>query len=136
MPILIGLGVALALAAFARLSGLDRDRAFYPVVLIVVGHYYILFAVVAGGGGLSAELGFFALFAALAVLGFRWSLWLAAAGLVLHGLFDFTRPLLIAGRGVPVWWPGFCAGFDLAAGAVLAVLLLSGGRDSGSSRPG
>lgn len=128
MPLLVGLILAPLVALFARLTGLDRDRAFYPVVLIVVGHYYILFAAMAGGAGLGVELAGFAVFATLAVLGFRISLWFVAAGLMLHGLFDFTRHLLLEGHGAPVWWPDFCMAFDVAAGVVLAAMLLFGRR--------
>ena len=132
MPTFVGLAVALAVAAFARIAGLDRDRAFYPVVLIVVAHYYVLFAVMAGGDGLFAELAIFALFVAIAILGFRISLWLAAAGLALHGLFDLTRHLLMSAHGVPEYWPAFCMAFDLAAPAVLAAILLFGKHASDS----
>src|SRR3954470_5341909 len=45
MAYLVGAGLALVVAAFAALTGLDRDRAFYATVLIVVAHYYDLFAV-------------------------------------------------------------------------------------------
>ena len=31
-------------ALFARRVGFDRDRAFYPTVLIVIASYYVLFA--------------------------------------------------------------------------------------------
>jgi len=132
MPTFVGLTVALVVAAFARITGLDRDRAFYPVVLIVVASYYVLFAVMAGGDGLFAELVIFALFAATAILGFRTSLWFVAAGLALHGVFDFTRHLWLAGRGVPEWWPAFCGAYDLAAPAVLAAILLFGKHASDS----
>ena len=47
-PILIGTGLALAVAVGAGAAGLDRDRAFYPTVLIVVASYYDLFAVLGG----------------------------------------------------------------------------------------
>jgi hypothetical protein len=33
---LIGLILSVAVAAFATLIGLDRERAFYPTVLIVI----------------------------------------------------------------------------------------------------
>lgn len=137
MPVFVGLTVALAVAGFARITGLDRDRAFYPVVLIVVASYYVLFAVMAGGENLFAELAIFALFAATAILGFRTSLWLVVAGLATHGVFDFTRHLWLAGRGVPEWWPAFCGAYDLAAPAVLAAILLFGkhGSDSPESGP-
>ena len=130
MALLIGLVLAPLVAAFARLVGLDRDRAFYPVVLIVVGHYYVLFATMAGGAGLGIELAGLALFVALAVLGLRYSLWVVAAGLILHGLFDLIRPALIEAHGAPAWWPDFCMGFDAAAGVVLAAMLLFGRRGS------
>ncbi len=133
MPTFIGLALALAVAAFARLTGLDRDRAFYPVILIVIAAIYVLFAVMAGGDGLFAELAIFALFTTIAVAGFRISLWIVAAGLALHGLFDFTRHLWLAGRGVPEWWPYFCGAYDLAAPAALAAILLFG---SGSATAG
>ena len=38
-PYLIGALLALAIAAGARFAGLDRERGFYPTVLIVVAAY-------------------------------------------------------------------------------------------------
>lgn len=124
MPLLIGLGLALGVAIFVRLVGLDRERAFYPVVLIVVGSYYALFAVMGGSTAeLWAETAIFGLFAAAAAFGFRTSLWWVAAGLAAHGVFDFFRHQFMAGSGVPEWWPSFCLGYDVAAAACLAALL-------------
>ena len=40
MPFVIGVLLALTVAIFARLVGFDRDRAFYPTVLIVIGSLY------------------------------------------------------------------------------------------------
>lgn len=135
MPTLVGLGLALVVvAALGRIVGLDRDRAFYPVVLIVVASYYVLFAIMAGGHGLFLELVMFALFAAAAILGFRVSLWLVAAGLAAHGLFDFTRHWFLAGSGVPEWWPAFCGSFDLLAAVGLATVLLLEKPGSASSK--
>ena len=48
MEYLIGVLLAAVVCAFAMLSGFDRDRVFYPTLLIVVAHYYILFAAMAG----------------------------------------------------------------------------------------
>jgi len=45
MEYLIGLILSLAVAGFAVVSGFDRERAFYPTVLIVIASYYVLFAV-------------------------------------------------------------------------------------------
>ena len=36
MEYLIGTGLALSVSLLARFVGLDRDRAFYPTVLIVI----------------------------------------------------------------------------------------------------
>ena len=44
MPFAVGLALSFAVALLAKSAGLDRDRAFYPTVLIVVGSYYVLFA--------------------------------------------------------------------------------------------
>ena len=124
-PMLIGSVLALAVAAFAALVGFDRDRAFYPTVLIVVGSYYVLFAVVAGASdALPAELALFALFAALAVAGFRFSPWIAAAGLAGHGLYDLVRADVLPQAGTPSWWPGFCMAYDVVAALVLAALIV------------
>lgn len=41
----IGSLLSLVVSVFARSVGLDRDRAFYPTVLIVTASYYVLFAV-------------------------------------------------------------------------------------------
>ena len=46
MDYAIGAALAVAVGLFAALSGFDRDRAFYPTVLIVVAHYYLLFALI------------------------------------------------------------------------------------------
>ena len=133
-PAVIGVGLAIGLAAFARLVGFDRDRAFYPVVLIIVGSYYVLFAVMAGATGELPELGFFALFAASAAVGFRTSLWIIVAGLALHGVFDFVRASMDPGSGVPGWWPAFCGTFDVAAAAILALLLTADQRKASAVR--
>jgi hypothetical protein len=125
MAYLIGAALALGVALFAALIGLDRERAFYTTVLIVVASYYDLFAAMAGSRpALIAETLVFGAFLALAIAGFRWSLWLVAAGLAAHGLFDGLRGELIDNPGVPRWWPAFCLAYDVAAAACLAVRLL------------
>ena len=45
MALVIGSLLALTVGIFATSQGLDRDRAFYPVVTIVIASYYALFAV-------------------------------------------------------------------------------------------
>lgn len=120
----IGGLLALAVSLFARFVGLDRDRAFYPTVLIVVGSYYVLFAVMGGTAtALAIELIFLAAFLLAAVVGFKFNLWIAAAGLAGHGVLDFFHASLVSNDGVPVWWPPFCLSYDVIAGGCLAFLL-------------
>lgn len=127
MATLIGVTLAIAVMIFARIVGLDRDRAFYPVVLIVVASYYVLFATIGGNkADMSVGVLQFVLFASVAVVGFRTSLWIVAAGLAAHGIFDFFHQSFASGRGMPQWWPSFCMAFDLAAGVGLAGLLFMG----------
>lgn len=127
MPLLIGALLALALGISATALGLDRDRAFYPTVTIVIASYYALFAVMGGSTeALVIESLVGVVFLAVAVAGFRSSLWLVVAALVAHGLFDFVRGAAIANPGVPVWWPHFCLTFDVTASGYLAWLLRSG----------
>jgi hypothetical protein len=125
MPYLIGLIIALAVCIFALITGFDRGRVFYSTVVIVVAHYYILFAAMgATTPVLISESLAASAFVIFAVVGFKKSLWITAAALAGHGVFDFFHHLIIHDPGVPVWWPGFCMSFDVIAGAFLAMLLL------------
>ena len=125
MPYLIGIAIAIAVCLFALLTGFDRDRAFYPTVVLVVAHYYILFAVMgASTHVLIAECLGASAFMVLAVVGFKTNQWITAAALAGHGVYDFFHHLIIQDPGVPAWWPAFCMSFDVLAGAILALLLL------------
>jgi hypothetical protein len=127
MALLIGALLALAVGLLARSVGLDRDRAFYPTVTIVVASYYALFAVMGRAEeALVIESAVGALFVVVAVAGFRSSLWLVVAALAAHGIFDFVRGAAIANPGVPAWWPQFCSAYDVIAAGYLAWLLRSG----------
>ena len=48
LPYVVGGVLSIGVAPFARWVGFDRDRAFYPTVLIVIASYYVLFAVMSG----------------------------------------------------------------------------------------
>ena len=127
MAFLIGIGAALMIGAFGSLTGLDRERGFYPTILTAIASYYILFAVM--GGSLSAlgpELLIFAIFAGVAARGFRSDLRLVIAGLFLHGVMDAFHGGLVSNPGVPFWWPAWCGAYDVAASAYLAVLVCRG----------
>src|SRR5437879_13480494 len=101
MEYLIGLILSLAVAAFAAVIGFDRERAFYPTVLIVIASYYALFAVMGASTRTliieSIVAGVFVLFA---VLSFKANYWLVVAALIGHGVFDFVRHFFIDNPGV------------------------------------
>jgi hypothetical protein len=121
---LIGAGLALTISVFATVAGFDRDRAFYPTVLIVVASYYGLFAVMGGSNrALAIESGVMVVFLLVSILGFKRNLWIIAGALFAHGVFDIFHGHLIANPGVPAWWPMFCLTYDVTAGAYLAWLL-------------
>lgn len=127
MALLIGVLLALFVGLFATGTGLDRDRAFYPVVTIVIASYYVLFAVMgASTHALLLELAVCAVFIAAAASGFKWSLWGVAVALAAHGILDLIHGTVISNPGVPSWWPEFCMTYDITAAAYLAWLLTSG----------
>jgi hypothetical protein len=121
MPYAIGIVLSLIVAVFARRGGFDRDRAFYPTVLIVVAAYYVLFAAMSGSvRTVLLESIVMMGFAIAAVVGFKSSEWIVVAGLAGHGVFDAFHGSLVENSGVPVWWPPFCLAYDVGAAAGLA----------------
>lgn len=124
MPYLVGATLALAVGGLSTVVGFDRDRAFYPTVLIVVASYYALFAVVSESThALVIEAVVATAFIGAAVVGFRGSLWLVAAALAGHCILDVFHGQIIANPGVPAWWPAFCLAYDGVAAGYLAFLL-------------
>ena len=90
MEYVVGTVLALGVVVFARVFGFDRDRVFYPVLLIVTASYYDLFAVLGGSGEtLVAETVILSLFVVVAVIGFKTNLWVVVGALVGHGTMDF-----------------------------------------------
>lgn len=124
MPYVVGVVLALGVAVFARVVGLDRDRAFYPTVLIVVACSYVLFAAMSGSThAVVIESLVMTGFAVAAVIGFKGSTWIVVAGLAGHGLLDAVHGDIVHNAGVPVWWPAFCATYDVVAAGGLAWLV-------------
>ena len=125
MEYLIGVVLATATCVlFGMLVGFDRERLFYPMMLPPIATYYILFAAMGSSTpALTIESLVASIFLIVAVVGFKKNLWLVAAALAGHGVFDFFHHLVIQNPGVPVWWPGFCMSFDVVAGGFFAVLL-------------
>lgn len=134
MEYVIGVLLGCVVAGGAKLVGFDRDRAFYPSVLIVVASYYALFAVMGASRGiLIVEMIPASAFILISVLGFKRSPWNIVGGLVGHGVFDLARQGHIDNPGMPAWWPGFCMSIDVFLGVWLAVLLWGRSRNSPNS---
>ncbi len=124
MDYLIGVALAAAVGLLATIVGFDRDRAFYPTVMIVIASYYVLFAVSGGvTTTIAIEIGVMALFAGAAIAGFKRSLWMVVAALAAHGGFDVLHGSVIASPGMPPWWPRFCLAYDVVAASYLAIRL-------------
>ena len=122
---IVGVVLSIGVAFFARWVGFDRDRAFYPVVLIVIASYYVLFAAMSGSvETVLQESIVMALFAAAAVAGFKGSAWIVVGALAGHGVQDAVHGHIIANAGVPAWWPAWCFAYDVGAAGALAFLLM------------
>ena len=114
----------MGVALFARYVGFDRDRAFYPTVMIVIASYYVLFAAMSGSvQTVVIESVVMTLFAAAAVAGFKSSAWIVVVALAGHGVFDAVHGHVIENAGVPAWWPAWCLAYDVGAAASLAWLI-------------
>ena len=105
LPYVVGIVLSIGVALFARWVGFDRDRAFYPTVLIVIASYYVLFAAMIGSvETVLLESAVMTLFVIAAVAGFkakpmdrRWWRWLAMA---------FRTPFTATSSRTPVCPPG------------------------------
>ena len=135
MEFIVGVALALFVGIAASLLGMDRDRVFYPTILIVIASYYVLFAVIDGSDKvLLSEIAIAAVFTVIAVVGFKRNLWLVAVALAGHGVMDFFHHALVQNAGVPRAWPGFCMAFDLTASVIVGCILVFR-RDFETNRP-
>jgi hypothetical protein len=124
MEYIVGITLALFFCAAAAALGMDRERVFYPAVVMAVASYYLAFAVADGGNGVMLSEGMIAaVFLAGAVAGFKLSPWIAVVALGGHGVMDGFHHHLVHNTGVPQAWPGFCMSFDVTAAAVVAWLM-------------
>ena len=121
MEYIVGIGLAIVFCSAAAGLGLDRERVFYPAVVMAVTSYYLAFTVADGRSEVwLSELVIAAFFIAAAVLGFKRSPWIALLALGGHGAMDAFHHLLVHNEGVPAAWPGFCGSFDVTAAVVAA----------------
>ena len=127
MPYILGIVLSLSVALFARRVGFDRDRAFYPTVLIVIASYYVLFAAMSESvHTVLLESILMMGFVIAAVVGFKSSAWIVVGGLAGHGVLDALHGNVLQNSGVPIWWPAFCLAFDLGAAGGLAWVIKRG----------
>ena len=124
MEFAIGIVLAAVVGISLTLLGMDRDRALYPAIMIVIASYYVLFAVMGGSTeALVIESAVAVVFVGLSVAGFKSTFLLVVVALATHGVFDFIHAQIIHNPGVPAWWPMFCLAYDLTAAAYLAWLI-------------
>ena len=130
LPYVVGIVLSIAVASFARYVGFDRDRAFYPTVLIVIASYYVLFAAMVGSvETVLLESIIMGVFVILAVAGFKGTPWIIVAALAGHGVQDAVHGYIVANAGVPAWWPAWCLAYDVGAAGALTWLLMRGNAD-------
>ena len=124
LPYVVGIVLSIGVAVFARWVGFDRDRAFYPAVLIVIASYYVLFAAMTGSvDTVFLESVVMTVFVIAAVAGFKGSAWIIVGALAAHGIQDAVHGRIVANAGVPAWWPAWCLAYDVGAAGALAWLL-------------
>jgi hypothetical protein len=129
METIVGITLALLFCGAAAGLGMDRERVFYPAVLIAVASYYLAFAVVDGRNEVMlSELAIAAIFIAGAVAGFKVNPWIAVVALAGHGVMDGFHHHVVHNLGVPRVWPGFCMSFDVTAAAFVAWVMLARAR--------
>ena len=122
VALLIGILLAVGSWYFARITGLEKNRSFYPTVIICIAVFYVFFAAHASTAMLR-EVVIASLFSAAALVSaFRWR-WLIVAALVLHGAYDILHPALFSTPVAPSWWAPFCAGYDLLLALLVAYAL-------------
>ena len=133
MPIVVGVLLAIAIAALAKFTRFDEDRSFYSTVLVIIASYYVLFAVLSGSShALVWELIIAVVFSTVAIIGALFLPTLVGTGIIAHGLFDLVHDILIENSGVPTWWPTFCGSLDVLLG--LWVIALTRSRPNGMFR--
>lgn len=82
MPYVIGIVLPVGVASLARCVGFDRDRAFYPTVLMVIASYYVLFAAMSQSvHTVLLESVVMTAFVIAAIAGFTSSAWIVVAAL-------------------------------------------------------
>ncbi len=92
MEYMVGTLSAVALLVFGKISGFDRDRSFYPTVLIVIGFLYVLFGALDGRASVVLiEMAFALVFTAIAIFGYKRGCLIVATGIAAHMVARILR---------------------------------------------
>jgi len=109
LPFLIGVALTVTLLGLAWITGL-----------------YVVFAFEHGGVREVIINSMIAvLFLTLAILGYVWSLYIVAFGLILHGVFDIIY-VVSPTNPAPDWWGPLCLSIDAILGLFLIASIKMG----------
>lgn len=127
LPALIGGGLAAATGAALIRAGLLHRVGLLGLILIAVAGFWPLFAVAAQDDSqLFMHLAIFAVFGGAAYFSRRIGLSGLALVFIAHGVLDGF--LFTTTHPGPLWWPAFCAGYDVVLGAILLISINRGTR--------
>ena len=118
---IVGLGLAAATCITLSLLPSELSRDVTAILLTLIASIYIGFSIGSEGRlPLFSQVIGCVFFVALALLGLWVSWWFLAAGLALHGVWDYLHHGK-HGRGVvPKWYVPLCAVYDLTVALFIA----------------
>lgn len=122
LPAIIGGALAAGTAWVLFRLGLLRRAGIVGLILIAIAGFWPLFAVASGDDTqLMAHLAMFAAFGTVALFSHRVGLAGLALALIAHGVLDCI--LFTTAHVGPLWWPAFCAAYDVTFGAALLITI-------------
>ena len=120
-PLLAGAAFGSAAILLLRQTGMDRDRATAPILLVAIAFFYPTFAVENGGPAEIALHSVIALsFLVVALIGHARGMIIVAIAMIGHGVFDAMAHLATEGPA-PRWWGPFCLAVDVVLGTWLLI---------------
>ena len=124
--LVVGAGLGAATLLIFRLVDIHRERGSYAVLLVAVAVPYVMMAVETHEPDLFRHVLLGLGFAAVAMAGARWNLWLVVAGFVAHAVFNGMLHYTPLPAPTPGWYGPVCLGYDLILAAGLAGFLAQG----------
>lgn len=123
LPLMVGVLSGGVIVGSMYRIGLLTERSGLAILVCAIAAFYPVFAFSAGAGfgAILFHILVFGAFTAAAAWGFHTGAAALAVLLISHGLFDAV--ITFTKSPAPDWWPSFCAGLDIAAGAGLLTLL-------------